>query len=50
LKWIRDNPIAYAKLTLRRALAGISVAPEYVPTRALTSTAQIDDKVVRTFR
>jgi 4-amino-4-deoxy-L-arabinose transferase-like glycosyltransferase len=50
LKWIRENPIAYAKLTLRRALAWISVAPDYVPSLALTSTAQIDDKVVRTFR
>jgi len=47
---IRENPIAYAKLTLRRALAWISVAPDYVPSLALTSTAQIDDKVVRTFR
>ena len=49
LKWIRENPIAYAKLTLRRALAWISVAPDYVPSIALTSTAQIDDKVVRAF-
>ncbi len=50
LTWIRDNPIAYARITLRRTLAWISVAPDYVPSLALTSTAQIDDKVVHVFR
>jgi 4-amino-4-deoxy-L-arabinose transferase-like glycosyltransferase len=50
LTWIRDNPIAYARITLRRALAWISVAPDYVPSLTLTSTAEIDENVVRTFR
>jgi 4-amino-4-deoxy-L-arabinose transferase-like glycosyltransferase len=50
LAWIRQNPIAYAKLTLRRALTWISVAPDHVPSLVLTSTAQIDEMVARGFR
>ena len=50
LTWIHRNPIAYAKLTLRRALTWISVAPDHVPSLVLTSTAQIDELVARGFR
>src|SRR5262249_22760155 len=35
--WARENPVAYAKVSIRRTLTWLSVAPDYGPGIRLTS-------------
>ncbi|MFN8583595.1 MAG: glycosyltransferase family 39 protein, partial [Gemmatimonadaceae bacterium] len=48
--WILANPTAYAKVTARRALTWVSLAPDYIPGVRLTSTSEVDDALVREYR
>ena len=48
--WIHDNPVSYAKVSLRRALQWISAAPDYAPGIRLTSTPEIDEAIVLAYR
>lgn len=48
--WMKEHPVDYAKLSLRRALNWLSVEPDYIPGIRLTSTRDVDQEIVAEFR